>query len=103
VTRRADRAEARRLILLVLAPDRLGTPQALARRMGVEEIIWDCGYWSAGRTSFSDYRPCFNRKGRRIEHVDPTQAHRNHIHFGLTKAGAAARTSFWAEHRLGET
>jgi hypothetical protein len=95
-TRRADRAEAKRLVLLLLAPDARGNTQALARRMGVEEIIWDCGYWAMGMTQFSDYRVCFDRKGKPLERVDPTQAHRDHIHFGLTKAGAAARTSFWS-------
>src|SRR3954462_2320477 len=37
VTVPADKAEARRLIRLLLAPDRQGNPHALARRMGVEE------------------------------------------------------------------
>ena len=92
----ADRAAGRKLIELLLAPDRTGLPHALARRMGVEEIIWDCGYWSMGMTQFSDYRVCFDKKGRPLKRVDPTIAHRNHIHFGLTKAGAAARTSFWS-------
>jgi hypothetical protein len=31
--------------------------------------------------------------------VDPTVAHRNHIHIGLTKAGAMRRTSFWSAWR----
>jgi hypothetical protein len=96
VTRRADRREAERLIRLLLAPDSVGNPQALARRMGVEEIIWDCGYWGAGMMQFQDYRPCFNKRGVRRERVDPTVAHRNHIHIGLTRAGAARRTSFWS-------
>src|SRR5215207_5602557 len=48
----AQRREATRLIALFLAPDRLGQPQALARRMGIEELIWDCGYWSAGMEQF---------------------------------------------------
>ena len=52
---------------------------SLARRMGVEELIWDCGYWGAGMTQFED-----------------SMAHRNHIHIGLTRAGAARRTSFWS-------
>ena len=47
-----------------------GNPQALARRMRVEELIWDCGYWSAGMTQFTEYR-----------------------------RGAAARTSFWSKSR----
>ena len=76
-----------------------GRLEALARRMGVEEMIWDCGYWRAGMTQFEDYPPCFNRRGFRRRRVDPTVAHRYHIHIGLTKAGAARRTSFWSAAR----
>jgi hypothetical protein len=38
----ADRREARRLIDLWLAPDADGNEHALARRMGIQEIIWNC-------------------------------------------------------------
>jgi len=92
----ADRREATRLIALFLAPDKLGQPQALARRMGVEEIIWDCGYWSAGMDQFRDYSPCLSKRGKVRRHVNKTVAHRDHLHIGLTKAGAAKHTSFWA-------
>jgi hypothetical protein len=91
----ADRHAARHLIELFLAPDSVGTQHALARRMGVEEIIWDCSYWGAGMQDFIAYRPCFNKHGDLRRHVDPTTAHRNHIHFGLSKAGAMRRTSYW--------
>jgi hypothetical protein len=91
----ADRAAARELIDLLLAPDRTGLPHALARRMGVEEIIWDCSYWGAGMDEFKAYSPCLNKNGERRKHVDPTVGHLNHLHIGLSKAGAAKRTSFW--------
>jgi len=91
----ADTREADRLIRLLLAPDQAGNPQALARRMGLEEIIWDCGYWGAGMPDFRPYSVCFNKHGKARKHVNVTLAHRDHIHFGLTKAGAMARTSFW--------
>ncbi len=94
-SRGPDRREADRLIALLLAPDRAGNPQALARRMGVEEIIWDCGYWGAGMDGPRRYSACLDRKGRVSGKVDPTTAHRDHVHLGLTKAGALARTSFW--------
>jgi hypothetical protein len=68
---RADARAAEKLIRLLLAPDSAGDAQALARRMGVEELIWDCGYWGAGMTEFTP-------------------------HIGMTKAGAAGRTSFWS-------
>ena len=91
----AERHEARRLIELFLAPDQVGTQHALARRMGVEEIIWDCSYWAAGMEDFIAYRPCVNKHGEVRKHVDKTTAHRDHIHLGLSKAGAMRRTSYW--------
>jgi hypothetical protein len=63
--------------------------------MGVEEIIWDCSYWGAGMDDFEPYSPCFSKNGERRKHVDPTVGHLNHLHIGVSKAGAAKRTSFW--------
>jgi hypothetical protein len=99
VTVPADRRAAEQLIRELLAPDAAGNPQALARRMGVEELIWDCSYWGAGMTQFEDYAPCYGKHGKLKQHVDPTIGHRNHIHIGMTKAGAQARTSFWSRGR----
>ena len=90
----AERDAARRLIHTLLAPDRAGTPRALARRMGVEEIIWDCSYWGAGMEDFKRYSPCFTRRGK-PRRIDRTTAHKDHIHFGMSRAGAQGRTSFW--------
>ena len=92
---KADRKAADKLIRLLLAPDQLGNPQALARRMGVEELIWDCGYWGAGMPDFSPYSVCYKPNGRKRKHFDKTAAHQDHIHIGMTKAGAKGRTSFW--------
>src|SRR5687768_3532833 len=94
----ADKRAAEKLIRLLLAPDTAGEPQALARRMGVEELIWDCGYWRAGMTQFTEYGPCYKR-GELKRKVNKTVAHRDHVHIGMTKRGAAARTSFWSRRR----
>lgn len=91
----ADKRAGRTLIRLLLAPDSAGTPRALARRMGVEEIIWDCSYWGAGMEQFKPYGACFDKRGDLRRKLDRTAAHRDHIHFGLSKDGAKARTSFW--------
>ena len=91
----ADKHEARRIIQLLLAPDIVGNQHALARRLGIQEIIWDCSYWGAGAYEFSRYSPCFGKDGRPRKRVNKTIAHRDHIHFGFTKAGANGRTSFW--------
>lgn len=91
----AGRREGTRLIRMLLAPDRAGNPHALARRMGVQEIIWDCSYWGAGMAEFSRYGKCFGKQGQPRKRVNPTLAHFDHLHIGLTKPGAAARTTFW--------
>jgi len=93
---KAEKAHAAALIALLLAPDTAGNPHALARRMGVQEIIWDCSYWGAGMSDFKKYSPCFKKDGRPNKRVNKTVAHRDHIHFGLSKAGAKGRTTFWS-------
>ena len=92
---KADRKAADKLFRLLLAPDKAGNLQALARRMGVEELIWDCGYWGAGMSNFKPYSYCYTKRGRLRRKLDKTAAHRDHVHIGMTKAGAKARTSFW--------
>jgi hypothetical protein len=101
VRRPADKAAARRLIRMLLAADSAGTQQALALRMGIEEIIWDCSYWSTGMREFRRYSYCFNKHGKPKRRIGATIAHRDHIHFGMTKRGAAGRTSFWRYLDLG--
>jgi hypothetical protein len=90
-----DRRAARKLIRLLLATDRAGNEHALARRMGVQEIIWDCQSWWSGSDEMDDYSVCFTERGKRRKGVSATLAHRDHVHIGLSRAGAAMRTSFW--------
>lgn len=90
-----DRRAARRLIRLLLATDRAGNEHALARRMGIQEIIWDCRSWWSGSDGMDDYSLCVTDSGKPRRGVSPTLAHRDHIHLGLSRAGAAKRTSFW--------
>jgi hypothetical protein len=91
----ADRREAKRLINLMLAPDRAGNMHALARRMGVQEIIWNCTSWYSGSEGMRPYSTCYDSKGRKKK-IDDTTAHRDHIHFGLNWPGAKKRTTFWS-------
>ncbi|HZN89661.1 MAG TPA: hypothetical protein VFB44_11850 [Thermoleophilaceae bacterium] len=92
----ADRREARRLIDLFLATDSAGNERALARRMGIQELIWNCRSWWSGSDGTEPYSGCFTEPGARRRGVSPTAAHRDHIHIGLSRAGARKRTSFWA-------
>jgi hypothetical protein len=93
----AGRKEAKRLISLFLAPDKLGNEHALARRMGIQELIWNCTAWWSGPGGMEKYSVCYDKKGHKL-HVDDTTAHRNHIHIGLNRRGARKLTSFWT-HR----
>ena len=93
VHRRADKKEASRLIRLFLATDRAGNRHALARRMGIQELIWNCRSWWSGGDGMRPYSPCYDSKGR-PKRVDDTTAHRDHIHIGLNWPGARKQTSF---------
>jgi hypothetical protein len=89
-----ERAEAERLINLFLAPDRAGNVHALARRMGIQELIFNCQAWFGGDGGMGRYSVCYDKHGKRA-HVDDTTAHRNHIHIGMNWPGARMQTSFW--------
>jgi hypothetical protein len=39
-----------------------------------------------------------DERGNLRKHVNTTVAHRDHIHIGMTNAGAAGETSFWRGH-----
>ena len=91
-----QRRAAERLIRMLLATDRRGNVNALARRMGVQEIIWNCKYWGGWSSQMGRYSACYNRKGKRIKNVNRTAAHMDHIHFGINWRGARMKTSFWA-------
>ncbi len=39
-----------------------------------------------------------SKRGKLRRNVNPTVGHRDHIHLGMTRAGARAKTSFWRRH-----
>lgn len=92
---RSQRRAAERLINLLLATDRRGNTTALARRMGVQEIIFNCQYWGGWSSQMGRYSLCYDRKGKRLKKVNRTAAHMDHIHVGLNWRGARMKTSFW--------
>lgn len=90
-----ERRAAQRLIDTLLATDRNGNPRALARRMGVQGLIFDCRSWWAGMERSGPYSYCYRRNGEPRDHLDRTEAHRDHVHIELNWDGARKRTSFW--------
>ncbi len=95
VAKRRDRRAAKRLIETLLANDREGNDAALARRMGVQGLIYDCRSWWSGQSGMGRYGYCYKPNGKRRRGLDRTQAHMDHVHIELNKAGARKRTSFW--------
>ncbi len=90
-----ERRSAMRLIRTLIATDSDGNPSALARRMGVQGLIYDCRDWWAGMTKLSRYDYCYRGDGKLRDGLDRTQAHRDHVHIELNWPGARKRTSFW--------
>jgi hypothetical protein len=86
----------RELVQLLLAPDKEGNAAALARRMGVQGLIFDCQSWFGGWDGkLGPYSYCFGKDGKRKKDIDLTQAHMDHVHIELNKLGALERTTFW--------
>ena len=45
--------------------------------------------------SWGSYPACYGRRGKLLRNVNKTVADRDHVHIGMTKAGAVGKTSFW--------
>jgi hypothetical protein len=93
--RAGERRAAMNLIKTLIERDRRGNTTALARRMGVQGIIFDCKTWWAGSTGLGRYSYCYKPNGEKKSGLDPTQAHVDHVHLELNWPGARKRTSFW--------
>jgi hypothetical protein len=93
--RAKHRRAAMRLIRALITRDRNGERAALARRMGVQGLIYDCRSWWSGQAKLGDYSYCFRPNGVKRDNLDPTQAHMDHVHIELNWPGARKRTSFW--------
>jgi hypothetical protein len=91
----ADKRAAMDLIHTLLASDKDGNYAALARRMGVQGLIFNCRDWWSGMHGMGPYSYCYKPNGHRRHGLDPTQAHENHVHIELNVPGAKKTTSFW--------
>jgi hypothetical protein len=79
--------------LLATGPD--GTPNAMARRLGVMYIGWADRIWRGyGTTGWSELFDCQTNPAKKTTAYDNT-CHRNHVHISLSWDGAAGMTSFY--------
>ncbi|AQZ62450.1 putative ATP/GTP-binding protein [[Actinomadura] parvosata subsp. kistnae] len=79
-------AAANDVLNWLLATDRYGNPNAIARRLGILYIIWNRQIWQAG--TWKAY--------------NGDNAHTDHIHFSFGWPGARKQTSWWVARPYGE-
>ena len=88
-----DKELAAAMLDEILAPDDLGQPHALARRMGIMYIIWNDKMYA----SYDGFQPkrYLSSSCRTKRACSPTLRHRDHVHISLTRKGARGRTSWY--------
>jgi hypothetical protein len=78
-----DRAAVASLMTWLLKKDAYGNRYAMARRLGIQYMIWNRRIWGAYSASAG---------WRKYTGSNP---HTDHVHFSLSWAGARKQTSFW--------
>lgn len=75
-----EKAYAKELIDWLLATDKYGNKHAMARRFGIQYLIWNRRIWSpsGGWRAYNGVSP-----------------HTDHVHFSFTWEGARRRTTYW--------
>jgi hypothetical protein len=79
----ADRDRVKRFTTWLFKTDRYGNRYAMARRLGIQYVIWNRHIWGSYAAS-SGWR-----------RYTGANSHRDHVHISFTWAGARKKTSFW--------
>ena len=91
----AERAQVRELLGWLLAPDALGNPHAMARRLGVMYVIWNRRMWSSWDAGWEVICVQKGKRCRDPETGAVVHSHRDHVHFSFGWPGARMLTTFW--------
>jgi len=86
-----QRADATSLVTWLLATDKAGNRFAMARRLGVQYVIWDNRIWGSWNGQWADYNGCLNTPSTAYDNA----CHRTHVHLSLSWNGAMGTTTFW--------
>jgi hypothetical protein len=79
----ADRAKVKALMDWLLKTDAYGNRYAMARRLGIQYMIWNHRIWGAYSA------------GAGWRKYTGSNPHTDHVHFSLSWAGARKNSSFW--------
>jgi hypothetical protein len=91
----AQKALAESFLAWLQAPDAFGNADAMARRLGVEYVIWNNRTWRAydPARGWTGYAGCLKKKKRKKRFDNA--CHRTHVHISLSWDGAYERTSYF--------
>lgn len=94
----SQKRAAEEVIDWLLAEDRFGSDDAMARRVGLMYMIWNRRIWFTGG-GWSTY--CVQRRGSCVDPDDggARHPHTDHVHFSFSLAGARKATTFWNNTR----
>jgi hypothetical protein len=85
----ADRRAVNSVMRWLLKTDKFGNRYAMARRLGIQYMIWNRRIWGSYSASSG---------WRRYTGASP---HTDHVHFSLSWKGARKKTTFWNPRRAG--
>jgi hypothetical protein len=88
-----QKADASAVIAWLLAADKQGNHFAMARRLGVQYLIYNNRIWGSWNGAWAAYQDCATRPSI----ADDNYCHRTHMHISLSWNGAMGTTSFWAK------
>lgn len=82
------------LVRWLLATDQYGNTNAMARRLGVQYVIWRSQTFSvyAPQRGWTEYNGCLTT---RTAPTDDNYCHRNHVHISLNWDGALQRSTWY--------
>jgi hypothetical protein len=91
----AQKAMGDAFVAWLQAPDASGNPEAMARRLGIQYVIWNSMTWRAydPARGWTEYDGCLH-KPHKSRAWDNT-CHRTHVHISFSWDGAYQRTSYY--------
>ena len=85
------KAEAQSFLTWLLASDARGNKFAMARRLGVQYVIFNNRMWGSWSGTWEQYNGCYSLKTPAYDN----SCHRTHVHISLGWNGGNGLTSFW--------
>lgn len=88
-----QKADATAVLSWMLATDTHHNRFAIARRLGVQYIIYNNRIWGSWNGAWAPYNNCATHPEASMDNA----CHRTHMHISLSWNGALGLTSFWAK------